>query len=409
MTPEESLAGEYVLFVQRSANRDGSAISGLMTVAALIEAGAEVKVCFGHEGAVIKDYTSAGCECFVLPHGDWLRKGGIVRSIRRIARERRIGFELANRLSGAKPSLIYVNSLVSLSGAVAARKLSIPCVWHVREMFADVGGEIHPPAFGGKGLVRRVLSQFSEEIVVNSKSVSEHVLGVRKSKLGTLIPNAVKWSNKDLDRTDSYRKKLGIAGDATVIAVIGSARPAKGQLFFLKTLRRVVNHHQNISVLLVGDFATPYGRTVIEEIDRLGLRPNVHLLGELESVNSVYSSCDIVCIPSRSESFGRIAVEAFFAGRPVIASSVGGLREIVKHEQNGLLFEYGNEQELATCLIRLIGDRNLAELFTRRARPEAESRFGEKRYRRNIQSICAKALSRLHNQVENSSGSKYLF
>ena len=358
MTPEESLAGKHVLFVQRSAHRDGSAVSGLMAVKSLVDAGASVQVCFGHDGAVIQDYRGLGCECIVLPHGNWLRPGGIVRSIRRFFTEWAIGSKLARIVSSSTTDMIYVNSIVSLCGAVAAKRLSVPCVWHLREMFADVGGEMHPPAFGGMWLVRRLLRNLSVNIVVNSVAVGENVLGLRFREDVVVIPNAV--PDEEFHRISvsrDLREELGIHAETCLLAVIGSARPVKGHLFFLRVLSKLVMSGRDVSAVFAGEFSNEYGEYLESEVNRLGLGDHVYLVGDLPDIRCVYNCCDVVCIPSESESFGRVAIEAFCNKLPVVATAVGGLREIVRHEENGLLVEYGDALGMAESVERLVQDK----------------------------------------------------
>jgi glycosyltransferase involved in cell wall biosynthesis len=77
-------------------------------------------------------------------------------------------------------------------------------------------------------------------------------------------------------------------------------------------------------------------------------------------------------LPSRSEGMGRVVVEALCRGRPVVATRVGGIPDLVRDEENGLLVEPGDTAALAEALVRILSDRGLAEHLASRARESAE-------------------------------------
>ncbi len=144
-----------VLLVQHCAESTGSTVSGHLLAAGFRSKGWNVDVAFGFEGPYAAKYAELGCAVHVLPHKNWLRGGNVVQSARRISHEWLNARGFVRLIRQASPHLVYVNSLVSLAAAVAARKCDIPCIWHIRELFDDVGGEMRVPAFGGRRLVRR--------------------------------------------------------------------------------------------------------------------------------------------------------------------------------------------------------------------------------------------------------------
>ncbi len=77
-------------------------------------------------------------------------------------------------------------------------------------------------------------------------------------------------------------------------------------------------------------------------------------------------------LPSRSEGMGRVIVEAFCRARPVVATRVGGIPDLVEHDQNGLLVEPGDAQALADAIVRILSDRELAERLSAGAHASAD-------------------------------------
>ena len=80
----------------------------------------------------------------------------------------------------------------------------------------------------------------------------------------------------------------------------------------------------------------------------------VHFVGNQDDVARWYSAADVVAVPSYTESFGLVAVEAMVCAKPLVASNIEGLAEIVEDGVNGLLFPPGNAAELANAILRLI-------------------------------------------------------
>src|SRR5690242_19369154 len=97
-------------------------------------------------------------------------------------------------------------------------------------------------------------------------------------------------------------------------------------------------------------------------------------------MHQFYRACDVICIPSRSEPFGRTVVEAFAVGAPVVASAVGGIRETVRSGENGLAVEFGDVPALVEALSRLIQDRSLRETLSRTGVRDARERYSANAY-----------------------------
>jgi glycosyltransferase involved in cell wall biosynthesis len=344
-----------IAFVNRSANLDGSALSGLASVASLVDRGNRVTVVFGHEGPAISKYQDLGCSVQVLPHGGWLRGGGVVRSSRRVLAEFRLAARARMLLQELNVDLVYVNTLVSYSFALAAKRLRVPCIWHIRELFSDLGGEIFPPALGGKWFVRRELQRLADIIVLNSSAVRENVCGSAITKPIVVVPNAVDVSSFRVSKDVgvNFRRHYGVPLDAYVIGVPGTLRPVKGQLWFVDCLPELRARIPNLHVLFLGDTSGPYAQSVQQRIVELGLQSNASFIGSIENMRDFYAALDQVVICSLSESFGRVAIEAFAAQRPVVASAVGGLREIINHGVNGILANAVDNEEFVRAIVKV--------------------------------------------------------
>lgn len=133
--------------------------------------------------------------------------------------------------------------------------------------------------------------------------------------------------------------------------------------------RRVARELSDARLAIVG--RGPEAEDVQRLADDLGGR--VELIDWLkpEEVAARLDESWLLVLPSRSEGLGRVVIEAFARGRPVIGSRVTGIRELIRHEQNGLLVPPGNPDELADALTRVLSDRALAEKLGDAARRDA--------------------------------------
>ncbi len=130
-------------------------------------------------------------------------------------------------------------------------------------------------------------------------------------------------------------------------------------------------------LLLIGD--GPDRASVEAGVAALGLSQKVRFLGVRHDVATWLLRADVALVPSGAESFGLSALEALAAGRPVVATRVGGLADVVQHEKTGLLAEAGDIDGLATHLHRLATDPALAARFGAAGREDANLRFRPER------------------------------
>ena len=108
---------------------------------------------------------------------------------------------------------------------------------------------------------------------------------------------------------------------------------------------------------------------------QLGICDNVKFLGKQDGFVEILNASDIFLIPSQSESFGLAALEAMACGLPVISSSVGGLPELVRHNETGYIAEIGDIDRMAKYTIDLLTNERKYKLFSSNARERAVTMF----------------------------------
>ncbi|RMH36373.1 MAG: glycosyltransferase family 1 protein [Gammaproteobacteria bacterium] len=373
-----------ILFIQYSSNPSGSTISGLLTVKGFLENDWKVDVAFGFEGPYLQEYEEIGCSVHVVEHRNWLRGKGI-RIVRNIWDEVQASRRFEKLIRRLKPSVVYVNTLVSFAGVIAAHNMGVPSIWHVRELFDDMGGEMHRPMIGGKALVRQVLRRLPTQIIAVSQVVADNVVGSSTKVKVQVIPNAVSRALLAEALPQSIaRESLGLRTAAKIIGVPGGLRPVKGHDFFLEAATIVANQNPDCEFVISGSGTSAYRDYLERQVNRLGLSDKVVFTGRMETMNVFYSACDVICIPSKSESFGRTAIEAMAMGIPVIGSRVGGLKEIIDDGKNGLLVNYGDVASLASAMDRLLKDTSLRRSLGIEGQRKVELEYSESVYQQRI-------------------------
>jgi len=158
-----------------------------------------------------------------------------------------------------------------------------------------------------------------------------------------------------------------------MVGVIGRLSPEKGVDLALQVHRIVARHLPTARLLVVGE--GPEQVALKNHAERLGISPSVGWLGYREDVEEVYRQLAVLLIPSRSEGLPNVALEAMGYGVPVVATSVGGIPEVVNDGESGLLAPSGDAEALAHRVLCILKDPSLRRRLGQRARQEMASRF----------------------------------
>jgi glycosyltransferase involved in cell wall biosynthesis len=170
---------------------------------------------------------------------------------------------------------------------------------------------------------------------------------------------------------------------AVTILFVGRLEKRKGIDTLLACLPAVLDRYPDAGVVVAGrdDLADDDGRTFRSAFEaspdgvRFGDRVRFAGLVSETELLELYADCDIFVAPSRFESFGLILLEAMMFAKPVIAGDVGGVREVVRHRDNGLLVPPGDHDALAAALVELCGSFDLRARFGARSRQIYEEQF----------------------------------
>jgi glycosyltransferase involved in cell wall biosynthesis len=279
---------------------------------------------------------------------------GAASTAARVVRDRMALSRLARRHEVA---LIHSNTSVVLGGGPAARRAGVPHMVHVREIYAGAAGR------AGDALWPRLRARIlgADAVVCISEAVAAQFDGAPNVHL---VRDCLARRPAEADRAEA-RRALEIAPDAFAVALVGRISDWKGQRLLARALAEPELAEIGAIGLVAGDAYAGNEQAEAELAglaDELGVGPRLRLLGFRDDVETVLGASDAVVIPSlRPEPLGQVALEAGWAGLPVVGSAHGGLPELIRDGETGVLVEPGDVTALAAALRELADDRERAQ------------------------------------------------
>jgi glycosyltransferase involved in cell wall biosynthesis len=162
------------------------------------------------------------------------------------------------------------------------------------------------------------------------------------------------------------------------VLFVGNLSPRKGLFHLLRAFARVAQAQPKARLTIVGKAREEaFLARLKAEAHSLGLAEKVEFTGQVaeERLLALYRACDVLALPSVEETSPVVIAQAMAAGKPVVATRVGGVPYMVHEGETGYLVEYGDDDTLAERLIRLLGDATLCRRMGKAARKEARARF----------------------------------
>jgi D-inositol-3-phosphate glycosyltransferase len=163
------------------------------------------------------------------------------------------------------------------------------------------------------------------------------------------------------------RRALGLPGQGPLLLFVGRIQPLKGLAVAVRTLAALIADHPDARLVVVGGPSGPQGEAEVARVhslvESLGLGDHVFFVPPRlhDLLSTYYRAADVCLVPSRSESFGLVALEAAACGTPVVASDVGGLRSLIDHGRTGYLVEDHSPEAFAGWVRQVLAEPLLAE------------------------------------------------
>jgi L-malate glycosyltransferase len=191
-----------------------------------------------------------------------------------------------------------------------------------------------------------------------------------------VIHSGVGLSRFDPDLSgDTFRKEMGIGPETSVIGNIAHFADHKGHRYLVEAAGEVIRHRPGARFVLVGDGELK--KTIESQVRGLGLENNVVFTGFRTDIPSILAAFDLFVLSSHLEGLCTSLMDAMAMGKPVVATTAGGIPEVVEDGVTGLLVPPKNPPALAEAMIRMIEDADLRRKFGEAGRRRAVEQFGD--------------------------------
>lgn len=230
--------------------------------------------------------------------------------------------------------------------------------------------------------------RYFDRIVAVSDLVRDEMIGYKipKDKI-EVIDNGIDLSrfDKDVIFSENIRGELGIKENDKVIGTIGSLGYEKGHVYLLRTAKEILRANKRVKFLIVGD--GPLRKELEDETERLDIKNDVIFAGYRRDITELLSVFDIFALPSIIEGLPMVILEAMASKKPVVASSVGAIPNVIKNGENGLLCEPGNVDQLKHTINVLLRDERKSSQIALRGYHTVEREYSSKRMSINYMNL----------------------
>ncbi|MBU0502988.1 MAG: glycosyltransferase family 4 protein [Candidatus Omnitrophota bacterium] len=258
--------------------------------------------------------------------------------------------------------LLHVNSLDMRSG-IAAYLSGVPFIGHLRVIFPFTWRDC---LF--VGLSRKVIA-VSKAVV---EEFTKRFVGYKDKFI--IIPNAVEAPGPIVPA--GLRQEYSLNKDVLLIGSVGRIDPWKGYEYFIESAYLLKKEIPGAVFFIIGDIfignqaEEDYLTYLKKRVSDLNMREYFYFTGFKENIFNVIAALDILVIPSieikskkglKTEGFGRIAIEGMAIGVPVVASDIGGLREIIEDGVSGILVQSKNPEAIKEAVKKILSDADLRD------------------------------------------------
>jgi len=271
---------------------------------------------------------------------------------------------------------------------LVAKFLNIPQIGHMR-------------MFHSLTLIDQYLVRHINFFIYISKAIEDWYLkqGIHQKK-GSVIYNPFKIINsRSKVNNSTIRKELGISNEDFLICNISRIDWWKGHKYFIDAVDQVLKFNRNVKALIVGSVdptnkCQKYYQNLLKQVEKLNLSNHIFFTGYRNDIYDIMQASDVIIhSASEPEPFGRVIVEGMLAGRPVIATDAGGVKDIIDDQVSGLLVPPKNEDAMAKAIQFIMQNPEGSQQIAKNGRRIAKSRFSAYEHVNKVQNLYQRVLA----------------
>lgn len=297
-------------------------------------------------------------------------------------------------LKGGSYDLVHTHGyFADIVGIPISRWLQIPVV-------TTCHGYINSPKrisfINAYNAADRLMVRFSSKVIAVSESLRETLTrsGIRREKV-CLVTNCVHVetdiAQEGQDRM-AVRERLDVADKECVIGFIGRLSREKGFPYLLEAAATLRKENIPVTLLILGD--GPQADEMTNRARELGLNGRCHFVGFQKEVRRWIPAMDVFVLPSLTEGTPMALLEAMSCGKPVVATNVGGVPQVVQDGVNGVLVPPGDTAAIKSAILTILGDSGFESRLKEESRKTIRSSFNLADWMKTIYSIYHDAIER---------------
>jgi len=372
-----------ILFIHHGKGIGGAPLSLLYLVQALDQRFFKPVVLFLHDSDALKMYRELGIETvgpvnrMDFPHTKiwwlrWYHAPMIFRAIKDTLITR--FFTAPHWLKKIKPDMVHLNTSSLVAWAIAAHRAKIPVIWHIREPLAN-------GYFGlRKAFVRTCVARYATRIVAISKHDAQPWI---KNPKVHIMYNAVP-PEKFNPTTDPsvFLKRYNLDPSTPKILFLGGVSREKGTYLICNIFTELLKKLPNAQLLIAGASNT--------------FKPpsNATLLGTIHDTPAAMAASNVIVFPATVGHFARPIIEAGFMKKPVVASNLAPLDELVIHNKTGFLIDHKDTQAWVDALYKLLTNSTLNHSMGKQAYAFCTEHFGLDKQQQIIHELYLETLEK---------------
>jgi glycosyltransferase involved in cell wall biosynthesis len=247
-------------------------------------------------------------------------------------------WELYKIIKREKPDIVHTHTAkAGLAGRVAARLAGVKQIYHTfhGHVFHSYFGSLKTKLFI---IIEKTLAFFTEKIVVISEKQKQELLayGIAPEKKLEVIPLGFELDKLlAVPEQNFIRKKYNFSIKDKLVGIVGRLVPIKNHEYFLEIASKVITVRDDVKFLIIGD--GDKRAELQRKISELGLTDNVIITGFISPAGNIYPDLDIVVLTSFNEGTPVTLIEALAFAKPVLATDVGGVSDVLQAGRNGCL------------------------------------------------------------------------
>jgi len=362
-----------ILFINHSSNTSGAEKVLLRLISYFDTSLIEITALCPENKGLAEDLKAENIDVRLIPMPLLVRTANPVKLFKYCFGFYRFSKQLIQYLRTAKIDIVHCNSFISTLYSIPAAKLTkIPMIWHMHDILRHRFFNKIFICLAGLGANR---------IICVSNAVKENLIsfGVKKEKC-QIVYNSIKPpAEQQKWKSDEFYKEFGINSQTKVVTMIGQIAEWKGQSILIEAVAKLVKRY-DIKSLIVGDVISPsedhYKNTLYKTTNDLNLNNHVIFTGFRTDIQKIIKASDVIVHASvKPDPLPTVIIEAMNLGKPVVATHVGGVPELIQHNKTGLMVPPHNSEMLAEAISNLLDNPEKAESMGSNAKSVINKKF----------------------------------